>query len=188
MLFEWAGFGVRHLGIVLHDLLRRVADEGMQHWNAARARASEPLVRRALASRGLSDDELDESVAAVVEALSAVLEDQRGRWILSAEHRQAENELALSGVLDGKLVSVYIDRTFVDAEGVRWIVDYKSGRHEGADAQAFLDQEQARYAPQLERYARLMSIHDPRPVRVGLYFPLLRGWRAWAPTLEENVR
>jgi hypothetical protein len=75
---------------------------------------------------------------------------------------------------------VIIDRSFVDADGIRWIVDYKSGRHEGGDTQAFLDREQQRYREQLERYGRLMSAMDPRPIRLGLYFPAVGGWREWA--------
>jgi len=71
------------------------------------------------------------------------------------------------------------DRTFVDAEGVRWIVDFKLSRHEGADKEAFLDAERERYRDQLEKYARAMHGMDQRPVRLGLYFPLLRGWREW---------
>jgi ATP-dependent exoDNAse (exonuclease V) beta subunit len=74
---------------------------------------------------------------------------------------------------------VVIDRTFIDASGVRWIVDYKTSRHEGAGLDAFLDSERERYRPQLERYATLMRKLAPEPVRLGLYFPLLGGWREW---------
>jgi ATP-dependent exoDNAse (exonuclease V) beta subunit len=84
-------------------------------------------------------------------------------------------------VLDGKLVDIVIDRTFVDEQGVRWIVDYKTGMHEGGDLQAFLDSEQARYREQLERYAALLRQTGAQPIRVALYFPLLRGWREWEP-------
>ena len=41
----------------------------------------------------------------------------------------------------------------------------------------FLDQQQEKYRRDLERYARVMRQFDPRPVRLGLYFPLLREWR-----------
>ncbi len=44
---------------------------------------------------------------------------------------------------------VTVDRTFV-ADGVRWIVDFKTGRHEGGDAEAFLDRELRRYREQLD--------------------------------------
>ena len=43
----------------------------------------------------------------------------------------------------------------------------------------FLDCEQQRYRVQLDRYAALMRRIDERPVKLGLYFPLLKGWREW---------
>ena len=81
-----------------------------------------------------------------------------------------------------------IDRTFIDDEGVRWIIDYKTSVHEGADTDAFLNNERERYRAQLERYAALMSasgapqgdlLRGAQRIRLGLYFPLLAGWRAW---------
>jgi len=59
------------------------------------------------------------------------------------------------------------------------IVDYKTGPHEGGDLEASLDREQERYRKQLEQYAALMCMLDNRPVKLGLYFPLLKGWREW---------
>ena len=53
-------------------------------------------------------------------------------------------ELSLTAVMDGVLQSLRIDRTFVDGEGVRWIVDWKTSSHEGGDREAFLDNELAR--------------------------------------------
>jgi hypothetical protein len=40
---------------------------------------------------------------------------------------------------------------------------------------AFLDREQERYRGQLERYAAVLRKLDARPIRLGLYFPLLGG-------------
>jgi ATP-dependent exoDNAse (exonuclease V) beta subunit len=68
---------------------------------------------------------------------------------------------------------VIIDRTFVDASGTRWVVDYKTGTHEGADLEGFLAEELLRYRPQLELYRRLVGALGPQPVRAALYFPLL---------------
>ncbi len=64
---------------------------------------------------------------------------------------------------------------------MRWIVDYKTGTHEGADVEGYLDHEQERYRSQLERYAVLLRGLDSRPIMLGLYFPLLGGWREWNP-------
>ena len=55
---------------------------------------------------------------------------------------------------------------------------------EGAGLENFLEQEKDRYREQLERYARLMARSDDRPIRLGLYFPLLGEWLEWAaPTV-----
>ena len=56
----------------------------------------------------------------------------------------------------------------------------------GGQVEAFLDQEQERYRDQLERYADIIRRIDDRPVRVGLYFPLLKGWREWTPLTKED--
>ena len=77
------------------------------------------------------------------------------------------------------MISIKIDRTFVDQYGTRWIIDYKTSRHEEEDVDAFLDQQQERYKEQLEKYGALMKMYEEGPVKLGLYFPLLQGWREW---------
>ena len=72
-----------------------------------------------------------------------------------------------------------IDRTFIDREGTRWVVDYKSSQHEGGALEVFLAQEQERYRPQLERYTLLARGLGPEPVRAALYFPLIGAWRVY---------
>lgn len=69
-----------------------------------------------------------------------------------------------------------VDRLFRTTDGVRWIVDYKASRHEGANVEGFLDQELVRYSQQLQAYGSAMSR--------GSYFPLLRGWRHLPSTTE----
>ena len=70
-----------------------------------------------------------------------------------------------------------IDRTFADPDGKRWIVDYKTSSHEGADIEAFLERERERYRGQLERYARALAAGEK--ATLGLYFPVYAGWRQW---------
>ncbi len=177
--FRWAGEVARHAGTVVHQLL--------QHWprwgGSDPAAAWERLAgvcRARLAQQGLGGEDLAEALERVRGALAGIHADPRGRWVLDPGHAEARNEYPLTGLHQGRRVRAVIDRTFVDDAGVRWIVDYKTGSHEGGNVEAFLDQEQARYRPQLERYAALMRSLDPhRPIRLGLYFPLLKGWRAW---------
>lgn len=116
----------------------------------------------------------------MIEALIHTRTDARGSWIFAPTHREAHNELALTGAIDGELVRIVIDRTFLEQSGARWIVDFKTGSHEGADREAFLDREVERYRPQLARYVHLLQPDGGGEIRVGLYFPLMGGWREWS--------
>ena len=110
--------------------------------------------------------------------MTNVTASAHAKRLLDPSARDARSELALTAMLDGVAHSLRIDRTFVDDAGTRWVIDWKTSTHEGGDREAFLDRELERYRGQLERYARVMAMREPgRPVRVGLYFPLLDAWR-----------
>jgi len=49
--------------------------------------------------------------------------------------------LRINLIFIDNVISNKIDRTFVDQDGTRWIVDYKTSRHEEEDVDAFLDQQ-----------------------------------------------
>jgi ATP-dependent exoDNAse (exonuclease V) beta subunit len=180
--FEWAREVIRHVGTVVHRILQQIGREGLGHWDAAHVDRLRPTITRLLAEQGVPAAQLESALARAASALVRTLSDERGRWILDARHADAHCEYGLSGVIDGELVNVVLDRSFVDENGVRWIIDYKASAHEGGGLEEFLDRERQRYAPQLEGYASLLGTMDARPMRLGLYFPLLGGWREWAPS------
>jgi ATP-dependent exoDNAse (exonuclease V) beta subunit len=177
--FDWATETARHVGTVVHRELQRIARYGAA--GGGRAAVTRRRYVDELAELGVPAERRPEAAERIASAVSRTLQDERGRWLLDARHTSSANELALTGRIDGTTVSVVIDRTFVDEAGIRWIVDYKSSSHEGADLDGFLASEQERYRPQLERYASLMRHLGPEPIRLGLYFPLLSAWRSWLP-------
>ena len=178
--FDWAQEEARLIGVATHRLLQHLAQEGAEAWSETRLATLGYWVQSLLRDLGLAAERLAEASAATLRALGRTLDDPRGRWILSRTHEEAHSEWALSGVLEGQLVQIQIDRSFV-ADGCRWIIDYKTGPHGGGELEAFLDAERQRYAPQLERYARLLGQVETRPLRLALYFPRLAGWREWTP-------
>ena len=185
--FEWAGEMARLTGMAAHRLLRVMAAEGLERWDEQAVRDHLPAIRAHLLHLGAPRQRLEEAARRVERGLLATLADPRGRWILDHRHRQGRSEYALSGLLDGRLVRVVMDRTFVDDQGVRWIIDFKTSEHGGGDVAGFLDNERLRYQDQMARYGLLMANLDARPIRLGLYFPLLGGWREWSLG-EEGTR
>jgi ATP-dependent helicase/nuclease subunit A len=176
--FDWASETARHVGTLVHRELERLTggavlpDEG-----------SEAILRRfalELAELGVPAERRSAACQRVRDALERTLRDPRGRWLLGLDRNisAAQSELALSAVLDGRVVSAVIDRTFIDSQGTRWIVDFKTSAHEGGGLEAFLQEEVNRYRGQLALYGRLLqALHPAQTIRAALYFPLLQQWR-----------
>jgi ATP-dependent exoDNAse (exonuclease V) beta subunit len=174
-IFDWVTQTGRQVGTLVHRELDRALRAGIAVDARDRARLEVEL-----AELGVPPERCAEGASRVIDAIERMRSDPRGRWLLglTSEVRELQSELALTGIVQGQLVQGVIDRTFIDAEGTRWIVDFKTSTHEGGGLEAFLDEEVVRYSGQLHRYAQLMQQWQPAPrVRMALYFPLLGAWR-----------
>ena len=178
--FDWASETARQIGTLVHAQLHRL------HCDAdapAQIRSRCDYFRRWFAQRGVPAAQVEVATQRVVDSLLAIAEDERGRWILRPGLAEEARELGLSGVLEGRIVKIVLDRTFVD-QGVRWIIDYKTSQHSGGEREQFLDNEVMRYAQQMRRYARIAARLGSEPIRLGLYFPLMRAWREWPADMD----
>jgi ATP-dependent exoDNAse (exonuclease V) beta subunit len=185
--FDWVRETARQIGTVAHRLLRQIAEDGLDRWTPARAEAQRVGVARELSALGFTGAEATIAVEQVLASIRTTLADPRGRWLFDPEHADAHSEFALTEWRQGAFVHRVLDRTFVDADGTRWIVDFKLSRHEGAGLDAFLDNERERYRAQLDSYAGAMRSLDARPIRLGLYFPLLGAWREWPAPVRASA-
>jgi ATP-dependent exoDNAse (exonuclease V) beta subunit len=173
--FDWAGAIAQAVGQVVHGELQRIG-EGTAA--SSDGDAADSRWRRALAELGIDDAHTPAAIERIRRAMATVAGSARAARLLDPEAADARSELALTAMIDGVAHSLRIDRSFVDEAGVRWVVDWKTSAHEGGDRDAFLDRELGRYRGQLERYVRVLRMLEPdRPVRAGLYFPLLDAWR-----------
>ena len=177
--YAWAGEKARVLGLAVHRWLEEIAAEGPEAFPPQRLTSLRSNIQVFLQNSGIPGDELDTLTDDIETALANTLADERGRWLL-ARHEDACSELSLSHHDEGRTRSLILDRSFV-YEGERWIVDYKTSRHEGGNLEGFLDEEERRYAAQLERYRLAMSQRETRPIRTALYFPWHRAFREVTP-------
>ncbi|MCP5246777.1 MAG: UvrD-helicase domain-containing protein [Burkholderiales bacterium] len=178
--FSWAGEMAKHVGSIVHRWLQQISEDKLKGWNVQRIQSMRKKIAYGLLTNGLSSEHeiVDQAVDRVVTALINIITDNRGQWILG-EQQEAQNETRLTGIINEKVVDYVIDRTFCDTQKTRWIIDYKTSSHEGSDIRQFLDREQERYCHQLNNYAELFRRIETRPICLGLYFPMLRGWRTW---------
>jgi ATP-dependent exoDNAse (exonuclease V) beta subunit len=177
--FDWASESARLVGTVVHRQLEYLSSRGVHSSADVDQQRLSAISRQMLRHEGLPPELLEQALGRVETSLKAMLDDDRGRWILSTEHSDVHSEYAISSVFDGKIYNMVIDRTFVDQHDERWIIDYKTGSHTGGGLDEFLDREQGRYRAQLERYADAIGQREDRLTHLALYFPLMQGWREW---------
>ena len=122
---------------------------------------------------------LDDELQRLVTDINRVLADKIGRWVLSANHRDAHSELALYIPREDR--EVIIDRTFIESETqTRWIIDYKTSHPEdGIEMARFLEEETTKYQRQLQDYRSVLVEYDlsvnlgVKCCKTALYFPAL---------------
>ena len=168
--FYWVGSGARIAGTLVHRWAQLAADGhvSLQDITLDTIRIAGT---RWLREMGVDDAAGEAILQRATAALHSMAEDDKGRWLIDGD---GHAELALSGVVNGKLESVVLDRIRIDDDGIHWIVDYKTSSHEGGDLQGFLSAETNRYRPQLAKYVEIYRNYSNADVRCALYFPLLQ--------------
>jgi ATP-dependent helicase/nuclease subunit A len=152
------------IGSLAHLYLQLIAGQGLSRWQESvnnQFLMHAPAMQRWFRQRAYSDSEATLSAAKAAALLTTTLRSADGQWVLQA-HEQAASELAIEQLADGKKV---IDRTFV-AEGVRWIIDYKSMP---VSPQQDLQLAAEQFRTQLAAYAQLFE-QAGLPVKTAILF------------------
>jgi ATP-dependent helicase/nuclease subunit A len=164
----------RHTGTVIHGALQAIVENKLvtnsncvavnvfinQQYNFWKIQ---------LQQLGWSGDNLNRALQKVTNAITTTLTSEKGRWLLNSDHQQSACELSLMQKDKQDVRESIIDRTFI-AEGVRWIVDYKSSEPEaGQSMEDFAVREMETYKGQLQRYETLMSAVETLPIKTALY-------------------
>jgi ATP-dependent helicase/nuclease subunit A len=170
--YEWAGTEARCLGNVLHRSFETIVKEGLDQWDERRVDQMKSSLEAALMAEGMSPLNLKDTTEKGLRALKNILKDEAGRKILK-RHEYEEAEYALTFKDNRNFRTKIVDRTYVDEEGVRWIIDYKTGERKGGNVEGFFKQEIERYRSQLESYEQLIRLQgETRPIKKALYYPL----------------
>jgi ATP-dependent exoDNAse (exonuclease V) beta subunit len=171
--FYWVGTAARHAGTIVHRWLHAIVQDD-DLVDAANLGATDAMTRLWAQDLRVASNDLGFVCERVRLALSGILEDRQGRWILEGDGCA---ELALTGLWQDRIESIVIDRVRIDEQGVHWIIDYKTSTHEGSDLEEFLSHETDRYRQQLQKYVSIYRHYADAPVKAALYFPLLRQFR-----------
>ena len=169
------------IGTVIHQILHQISLDGLEQWQQKTLTALHPAWKNLLLRLGISAARMDDALSQIQTAIQNTLADKRGRWILKP-HKAAQSEFALSSSHQQKLKRIIIDRTFLDENNHRWIIDYKTAQCITKNLDDWLAEEKQKYKSQLIHYANILNKLHAEPICFGLYFPLIPAWVEWAST------
>ncbi len=160
----------RSVGELVHLGLKQCVERG-HAW--LQQDADPPLWRRTLAPLCTDSTTLAAALASVRKQLLACIQSTDLGWLFKGRQHDDACELALVDYGHGYRKDHVIDRTFIDAQGTRWIIDYKSSTlGKDQNLKGFLQEQSARYLPQLQGYAALFR-QQPQPLKLALLFTML---------------
>lgn len=163
-------------GTLIHHILQQLSLNGITWWNQNN---SDEYIKNHLQQLGLVSEFLDDTMMIIKRAIQNTLLDPRGQWILYPHH-DSQCEFPLTLKLQDSVKQLVIDRTFIDDQGIRWIIDYKSTDFKGDNLSNFLNFEQKQHEKQLYEYYLAFQKLEKRPIKLGLYFPLIPAWQEWS--------
>ncbi len=141
------------VGTVVHQVFQALIASGVEHWEAMASPQRERWLRALLLAQGLPGDACDAAVVEVRNAVSNTLGDSAGRWMLTGISREDATEFAVSSLVGERIQHRFVDRLRRDADGVVWIIDYKTGAPAAGESEAaFIQRQVDQYRGQLMDY------------------------------------
>ncbi len=184
------GLVSRALGTAVHALLEELARlRATADWQAARAALQQlqPRVASQVRALGIAPPQAAQIAEDAFQLALNASNDPLGQWILSP-HPEAASEVRWTGVVDGALTNVRVDRVFraglipkSEGQAAWWVVDYKTAFADDPDPTAALARLRPFFAPQLDAYARVLrNLHgEDAIIRAGLYYPRMSLFDWW---------
>jgi ATP-dependent exoDNAse (exonuclease V) beta subunit len=179
----WQGANLvsKAAGNLVHLLLEQWARQGIENIAEDFLNRQENFLQRWLAQQGLDNEQQTRAWDKAQRCLSNAYRNPQLRWALSANQQNAISEYELQSLDDkGEVALHIIDRTLIDDQGTRWIIDYKTSACVDCDSadkrQAFITEQCEYYRPQLQRYGNLMSAQENYPQKWVLYLAEIDEW------------
>ncbi|MGI0116357.1 UvrD-helicase domain-containing protein [Zooshikella sp. RANM57] len=165
----------RHVGTVVHRALYHITITGIEQVSAqaeAYCEQRQAIWLQHLRQLGVGREDYERALQSVRAAVLKTLQDSQALWLLNHIQEDSQCEYPITMQVRGKMLHYVVDRTFIDAEGTRWIVDYKTVELDArmGSLDKLIQHEVTEYKSQLQNYAQTFQLMEARPTQAALYF------------------
>jgi ATP-dependent exoDNAse (exonuclease V) beta subunit len=159
------------LGTLIHEALEAIVTERINVETDFFFNRSRKYWQLKIRHFTINPATIDGHINFIEKSIRDSVQDNNYGWIFNPDLKESQCELKLSKKTRHRNFSYVIDRTFIDDQGVRWIIDYKSSTLPSKlSIVAFIEEQSNLYRPQLENYLDLFSQIDQRPIKLALFF------------------
>ena len=157
------------VGTVMHQLLAQWVGLSPEQVLAQWQRLRESVILQ-LVEQGVTLAQQAQAYSYLDQYVRHMTTDQHGQWLIQC-HQMDCQEYPLHWLDEcGEVNKVILDRSFVDKQGVRWIIDYKTAQPPAAAIEDWLAQQVVQYQGQLQRYREIWQRFESGEIRCALYF------------------
>ncbi len=113
-----------------------------------------------------SEAEVTAAVNTIESTVTKTLTDPKLEWLFTNTNETAKSELSVTN--PNQKVKI-IDRTLIDENDTRWLIDFKTGiPSRGQSIQEFKNSMVEKYTAQLQEYSSLFKAMENRPLKLAL--------------------
>ena len=123
-----------------------------------------------LKKRDQSERNVDKALDFISNSIKETLCDKDLQWIFDDSTENSRSEFSISTNQNGVIRTYIIDRTFVDKNNTRWIIDYKTGATVNENEADFIRTQSRLHRGQLSYYKNLFSKLESKKTRIALLF------------------
>ncbi len=161
-------------GTLIHRCLEIYVQTSDQEEFLDRLESQKQYWKLQLRHLNLEQDQLETCLSFIETSVRQTVSNENLAWLFDHGLEDSQCELALTRQKSGYLQNSVVDRTFVDSEGSRWIIDYKTGMPGSAESvEVFIEQQKRVHETQLKKYCRLFADLENRPIRSAILFTAL---------------
>ncbi|MDF1645127.1 MAG: UvrD-helicase domain-containing protein [Pseudomonadales bacterium] len=168
------------IGTLVHRALAQITQDGIKNWNQERFKKQLPVWRSQLRQLGVYDG-LDKAATIIEKQVSHCCTGQHGVWLLDNGHIDSQTEYPITVQTSTGYKQYRVDRTFIDEQGTRWIIDYKSSQPssdtdnnlESESLEQFLRRQANHYQKQMQAYYEGFQKLEDRAIKLALYYPAI---------------
>jgi ATP-dependent helicase/nuclease subunit A len=177
----------KRIGDIIHRCLQLKVNKSINVLTAGQLKKFRALWKIQLHDCCRSEKDFTQALQEIEQHLQNCMQHKKASWLFDPRHEGSACELSLSDYRGDWRREYVIDRSFI-ADGVRWIIDYKSSRPKtGQSLQNFLREQEVEHQAQLKRYAELFQEMEGMKIKIALFFTAIPYWHELNIKENENA-